>query len=77
MSLSVTTRDISILADKELEYARQSLFKTKEIKGLRERCVVIVLLLCCYCAVIGVLQSITITIYIYTQGGAFRKSPSC
>lgn len=36
-SLSVTTRDISILADKELEYARQSLFKTKEIKGLRER----------------------------------------
>jgi len=36
-SLSVTTRDISILADKELEYARQSLFKTKEIKTLRER----------------------------------------
>lgn len=36
-SLTVTTRDISILADKELEYARQALFKTKEIKTLRER----------------------------------------
>ena len=35
--LNVTTRDISILADKELEYARQALLKTKEIKALRER----------------------------------------
>lgn len=30
-------RDVSILADKEIEYARQGLLKAKEIKALRER----------------------------------------
>lgn len=36
-SIAVATRDVTILSDKELEYAKQSLSKTKEIKSLRER----------------------------------------
>ena len=32
-----TRRDVAILSDKEIEYARQGYLKTKEIKALRER----------------------------------------
>jgi len=35
--LAMAKRDVSILTDKELEYARQGYFKAKEIKALRER----------------------------------------
>lgn len=33
----IATRDVTILADKELEYAKQGISKAKEIKTLRER----------------------------------------
>lgn len=35
--LTKARRDVSILSDKEIEYARQGLLKAKEIKALRER----------------------------------------
>jgi hypothetical protein len=35
--LITVKRDLSILLDKEEEYAKQAYFKTKEIKSLRER----------------------------------------
>lgn len=35
--LITSKRDLSILLDKEEEYAKQAYFKTKEIKALRER----------------------------------------
>jgi len=35
--LITVKRDLSILLDKEEEYAKQAYFKTKEIKALRER----------------------------------------
>jgi hypothetical protein len=36
-TLTMTKRDVSILNDKELEYAKQAFFKSKEIKALRDR----------------------------------------
>lgn len=35
--LSVARREVAILTEKELEYAKQAHFKTKEIKALRDR----------------------------------------
>jgi len=37
VELTKTRRDVAILSDKEIEYARQGHLKTKEIKSLRER----------------------------------------
>jgi chromosome segregation ATPase len=45
-SLTTSKRDIAIFAEQEVEYAKQAHVRTKEIKALRERYVLLYMLLC-------------------------------